>query len=369
MLAGEGTRTLDLFLGKEALYQLSYTRFLGSVYFVFFLIFNCLGDDSNYKLSILINFSDGRVHCKDCNRALIPASVIKLIPFFLLYSQKRDEITKARICQRDSFTELELPLDPTITSGDIYNILRIIPKRSNLRIHLPQVLVSDNQAKLLNLEKRKFYPLDFGFELVFENNSLKKKPINDTVKLITQICKNLSLTCSFYYQQLQGDECTHFPINTYDKIFRAISSYSNNFVTLISLALMTKEYNLSNAERAVIKQVAKEFPHSTIIELTGLDINNRLACSDILNYFKRNVNQFPESLNFLKVSSNYSVYKHLQNLTDVYAKTGTLSGVSAVVGVRIRENGKDFFCIIQNCQNCSFDLKSREKELLESLLK
>lgn len=95
--AGEGTRTLDLFLGKEALYQLSYTRSLLFKFTFILLLFATSAQtrpDGSHVISVY-KLEEGKATlCENCRVGMIPASTIKVIPMLKLYEKLRDQCSE-----------------------------------------------------------------------------------------------------------------------------------------------------------------------------------------------------------------------------------------------------------------------------------
>ncbi|MCS6961675.1 MAG: hypothetical protein NZT61_04130 [Deltaproteobacteria bacterium] len=349
-----------------------------------------------YSYSVYVLEGSREVLCKNCRTGLIPASIVKLVPFLKLYENFRGKVFQAKICLESQKFTLILPLDPSMSSGDLLSLLKIFKPSSKVKVLMPQLRLSPERKRKLNLGIEKpFYPLDFlvSYNLLTADTLIvQKETLGNPDHVLDKICRDLSIVCDF--QSVEGNlseanqplrangtigtvadknNCVDYPVTTFDKTLRAIGSYSNNFATEISLAFFSEKMSVDEGEKKLKEIVSREFPHSDIKEFTGLDRANRIACYDIVRFVKAHVERDPSSLGFLSVQKDYPVYRHIGDINQtIFAKTGSLDGVSSLVGVypiKTRDTlSFRYFCIIQNCSDCLFDLKSRERELLQKIL-
>ena len=374
--AGEGTRTLDLFLGKEALYQLSYTRrtfFKFTFGLVGFAIMLFPHKNSGEEISYFFkDLTSGKQECVNCNSKLIPASATKLIPMVELYKQFQGKVFFAEICNLEKRVIVSVPFIPTLKAGDLCNLFAALPEQS-FELYVEPKAVDQVFSKKYNLENcSKIFPLDFQTKLSFSQGKFYKQPIPCLPREnIMQIARHLNKRITVNFEKYRGGgDCNKFPFLNSDEIFRSIGSYSNNFITDLSLIFLDPKFSsLTDGLEAVVRQARN---HQIILEdAVGLSRNNRASCIDFFNYLAKQKAFDLPFWHFLRLSSDYPTYKHLKDLSAgaVYAKTGTLTGVSSLVGKAVNKNSKTvFFCVMQNSEKSIEELKKREAEILSQVL-
>ena len=376
LLAGEGTRTLDLFLGKEALYQLSYTRrtcfkfTFGLVGFAIMLFpYKNLGEEISYFFKDLAN---AKQECLNCASKLIPASATKLIAMVELYKRFQGKIFLADICYFEKKVIVSVPFIPTLKAGDLYNLFAALPEQT-FELYVEPKAVDKIFSKKYNLENcSKIFPLDFQTKLTFSEGKFYKQPIDCLPREnILQIARHLNKRISLNFGKYPGgDNCSKFPFVNSDEIFRSIGSFSNNFITDLSLIFLDPKFSsLTDGLEAVVRQARNQ--QIILEDAVGLSRNNRASCLDFFNYLEKQKAFNLPFWHFLRLNPDYPTYKHLKDLaaSDIYAKTGTLTGVSSLVGKAVNKNSKTvFFCVIQNSEKSIEELKKREAELVAQVL-
>ncbi|MCS6893130.1 MAG: D-alanyl-D-alanine carboxypeptidase [Deltaproteobacteria bacterium] len=275
---------------------------------------------------------------------------------------------------------LELPVNPALTSGEVFDLLSIFSPKSRLIIYVSEVKLSEKSRQKLNLNGAdRIFPIDFLTNLRLNQvGNLIKEKVLDYKKKILDVCKELNLSCKVLNDQIKLTEIQCdlvYPVSSSDRLFRALTSYSNNFVAELTTSLFSDDLEIEDGIRNLKNRVKDYFTNSRIEEFTGLSRQNRLACFDLARYIEDKLEKFPDALHFLRTSQVFPVFRHIFsgslsfNPSSLFAKTGTLSGVSSIAGFYIEPDGKrTTFCIIQNCDNQLVDLKSEEVRILNANL-